>query len=98
MASDYRCHLTELRVWSIPLFSLKVINVVTLIFTTLGGSAMAGECQVSGQNAAAQFALKLHRGDGMTLVAMNWKNGKPPKGFVGFAIECKEPDSDKFFP
>lgn len=34
----------------------------------------------------------------MTLVAMNWKNGKPPKDFVGFAIEYKEPDGDKFFP
>jgi len=59
---------------------------------------MAGEFQVSGQNAAAQFTLKLHRGDGMTLIAMNWKNGKPPKDFVGFAIEYKEPDGQKFFP
>jgi phosphatidylserine/phosphatidylglycerophosphate/cardiolipin synthase-like enzyme len=59
---------------------------------------MAGEFQVSGQNAAAQFTLKLHRGDGMSLVAMNWRNGKPPKDFVGFAIEYKEPNGDKFFP
>jgi phosphatidylserine/phosphatidylglycerophosphate/cardiolipin synthase-like enzyme len=59
---------------------------------------MAGEFQVSGQNAAAQFTLKLHRGDGMTLVAMNWKDGRPPKDFVGFAIEYKEPGSHKFFP
>jgi len=58
---------------------------------------MAGEFQVSGRNAGAQFTLKLHRGDGMTLVAMNWKNGKPPKNFVGFAIEYKEPGGDKFF-
>ncbi|MDB6121342.1 MAG: phospholipase [Pedosphaera sp.] len=28
---------------------------------------------------------------------MNWKNGKPPKDFVGFAIEYKEPGGDKFF-
>jgi len=59
---------------------------------------MAGEFQVSGTNAAAQFTLKLHRGDGMTLVAMNWKNGKPPKDFVGFAIEYREPGGDKFYP
>ena len=60
---------------------------------------MAGEdFQVSGQNAAALFTLKLHRGDGMTLVAMNWKDGKPPRDFVGFAIEYKEPDGDEFFP
>jgi phosphatidylserine/phosphatidylglycerophosphate/cardiolipin synthase-like enzyme len=60
---------------------------------------MAGEeFQVSGQNAAALFTLKLHRGDGMTLVAMNWKDGEPPQDFVGFAIEFKEPDGDEFFP
>jgi phosphatidylserine/phosphatidylglycerophosphate/cardiolipin synthase-like enzyme len=29
---------------------------------------------------------------------MNWKKGKPPTDFVGFAIECKPPDEDKFFP
>jgi phosphatidylserine/phosphatidylglycerophosphate/cardiolipin synthase-like enzyme len=59
---------------------------------------MKGDFQVEGGNAAALFTLKLHRGDGMTLVAMNWKNGRPPRDFVGFAIEYKEPDGDKFFP
>jgi phospholipase D-like protein len=58
---------------------------------------MAGEFQVSGQNAAAPFTLKLHRGDGMALIAMNWKTGKPPNDFVGFALEYKEPDGDRFF-
>jgi phosphatidylserine/phosphatidylglycerophosphate/cardiolipin synthase-like enzyme len=58
---------------------------------------MAGEFQVSGENAAAPFTLKLHRGDGMTLVAMNWKGGTPPADFVGFAIEYKEPGGDRFF-
>src|SRR5882724_5621296 len=58
---------------------------------------MTGEFEVSGENAAALFTLKLHRGDGMSLVAMNWKNGKPPNDFVGFAIEYKEPDGDRFF-
>ena len=58
---------------------------------------MAGDFEVSGQNAAALFTLKLHRGDGMTLVAMNWKDGTPPQDFVGFAIEYKEPGGDKFF-
>ena len=48
---------------------------------------MANEFQVSGQNAQALFTLKIHRGDGMALIAMNWKKGKPPKDFVGFAIE-----------
>lgn len=56
------------------------------------------EFQVSGRNAAALFTLKLHRGDGMTLVAMDWKDGEPPQDFVGFAIEYKEPGGDRFFP
>lgn len=59
---------------------------------------MASDFQVSGNNPAALFTLKLHRGDGMTLVAMNWKKSKPPNDFVGFAIEYKPPDEDRFFP
>lgn len=58
---------------------------------------MVGEFQVSGTNKAALFTLKLHRGDGMLLLAMDWKKGKPPKDFVGFAIEYKEPGGTKFF-
>src|ERR671931_596549 len=58
---------------------------------------MAGEFQVSGTNAAALFTLKIHRGDGMSLLAMNWKKGKPPANFVGFAIEYKEPGGTQFF-
>src|SRR5262245_59557653 len=41
-----------------------------------GEVQMSADYQVSGTNAAALFDLKLHRGDGMALVAMNWKNGK----------------------
>jgi phosphatidylserine/phosphatidylglycerophosphate/cardiolipin synthase-like enzyme len=59
---------------------------------------MSNQFQVNGQNSAAPFTLKIHRGDGMALVAMNWKNGEPPENFVGFAIESKEPGSDNFFP
>ena len=58
---------------------------------------MAGEFQVSGGNAAALFTLKVHRGDGMALLAMNWRRGKPPADFAGFAIEYKEPGGDRFF-
>ena len=57
---------------------------------------MSSEFQVSGKNTAAPFTLKLHRGDGMVLIAMNWKDGEPPDDFVGFAIEYKEPESDRF--
>jgi len=59
---------------------------------------MSGEFQVEGKSTLALFTLKLHRGDGMTLIAMNWKNGRPPQDFVGFAIEYKEPGGHKFFP
>ena len=58
---------------------------------------MTGDFQVIGKNAAALFTLKVHRGEGMALLAMNWKDQKPPKDFVGFAIEYQEPDGDKFF-
>jgi hypothetical protein len=63
-----------------------------------GEAVMAGEFQVEGKNKAAPFTLKMHRGDGMTLIAMNWKKGKPPKDFVGFAIEYKQPGEKNVFP
>lgn len=53
--------------------------------------------QVQGTNTAALFTLKIHRGEGMALLAMNWKDSSPPNDFVGFAIEYKEPDGQKFF-
>jgi hypothetical protein len=58
----------------------------------------SSDFQVSGSNNKALFTLKLHRGDGMCLVAMNWKKGQPPKDFVGFAIESKPPGGNTFFP
>jgi len=59
---------------------------------------MASRCYSTGRNRAALFTLKLHRGDGMTLIAMNWKQGTPSEDFVGFAIEYREPEGDKFYP
>lgn len=53
--------------------------------------------QVPGNNNAALFTLKIHRGEGMCLLAMNWKNGKPSNDFVGFAIEYKEPKGTKYY-
>jgi phosphatidylserine/phosphatidylglycerophosphate/cardiolipin synthase-like enzyme len=58
---------------------------------------MSNGFQITGNNPNALFTLKVHRGDGMALLAMNWKKGKPPRDFVGFAIEYKEPNGDKFF-
>ena len=59
---------------------------------------MSNDFEVVGTNDAALFSLKLHRGDGMLLLGMNWKNGTPPDDFVGFAIEYQEPNGDRFFP
>lgn len=56
------------------------------------------EFQVTGTNDAALFTLKVHRGEGMALLAMNWKDSEPPDDFVGFGIEYKEPNGTKFFP
>ncbi|MYM22126.1 phospholipase [Duganella sp. FT135W] len=47
----------------------------------------------------AGFDLKLHRGEGMVLLAMNWRDGQqPPDDFVGFAIEYSEPDGKRYYP
>lgn len=58
---------------------------------------MANEYYVRGNSAAAEFTLKIHRGEGMCLLAMDWKQGEPPRDFVGFAIEYCEPGKDRFF-
>lgn len=58
---------------------------------------MKSRFQVSGLNTKAPFTLKVHRGDGMVLLAMNWRKGVPPDDFVGFAIEYREPGGDRFF-
>ena len=59
---------------------------------------MKNSYQVTGTNRKAPFTLKIYRGDGMVLLAMNWRKDKPPRDFVGFAIEYKEPKSDRFWP
>lgn len=58
---------------------------------------MSNDFEVIGTNDSAPFSLKLHRGDGMLLLAMNWKSRPPPDDFVGFAIEYQEPTGDRFY-
>ncbi|MBK1683685.1 phospholipase D-like domain-containing protein [Rhodoferax fermentans] len=58
---------------------------------------MPDDLQIVAKSANALFSLKLHRGDGMVLLAMNWKSAQPPRDFVGFALEYKEPDGDRFW-
>ena len=53
--------------------------------------------EVDGQNNAALFTLKVYRGEGMALLAMNWRTGKPTSDFVGFAIEYQEPKGTQFY-
>jgi hypothetical protein len=57
---------------------------------------MAGEIEVLGSNANAAFTLKVHRGDGMALLGMNWRDPQPPDDFVGFAIEFRAPNRTSF--
>lgn len=66
--------------------------------TGTGAAGAPPDFIVSGTNAAALFTLKVYRGEGMALLAMNWKNNqKPPANFAGFAIEYKEPAGTAFF-
>jgi phosphatidylserine/phosphatidylglycerophosphate/cardiolipin synthase-like enzyme len=58
---------------------------------------MSDDFEIVASNADAPFTLKLHRGDGMTLLAMNWKAAKPPRDFVGFTLQYKEPNGDRFW-
>jgi len=64
-----------------------------MFMATSGKSAF----QVKGKNPNALFTLKVHRGEGMVLLAMNWKKEKPSNDFVGFAIEYMEPGGDRFY-
>jgi hypothetical protein len=58
---------------------------------------MAAEFEVRGDKSEAPFTLTVRRGEGLALLSMDWKKGKPPEDFVGFAIECKPPGEDDFF-
>ncbi|KAF2767580.1 hypothetical protein EJ03DRAFT_376014 [Teratosphaeria nubilosa] len=52
---------------------------------------------VKGNTDAALFTLTAYRGEGMCLLAMNWKDGQPPDDFVGFAIEYMPPGGKSFY-
>jgi phosphatidylserine/phosphatidylglycerophosphate/cardiolipin synthase-like enzyme len=56
---------------------------------------MTDDHRVTGSNDAAAFDLTIHRGEGMALLAMNWRSGTPPRDFVGFAIQYSPPGSTK---
>lgn len=51
---------------------------------------------ISGQNSKAPFTFTVYRGEGMSMLAMNWKKDTPPDDFVGFVIEYLEPQSTEW--
>ncbi len=57
---------------------------------------MGDEIEVLGTNPNAAFTLKAHRGDGMALLGMDWRDPTPPADFVGFAIEYRPPNHANF--
>jgi phosphatidylserine/phosphatidylglycerophosphate/cardiolipin synthase-like enzyme len=57
-----------------------------------------GDFEVTGGSPDAPFTLKVRRGEGMALLSMDWKDGKPSDDFVGFAIECQAPGKKDFSP
>lgn len=59
--------------------------------------SVSNDFQVRGKNASALFNLTVHRGEGMVLLGMDWKNGRPSDNFVGFAIEYMEPGGVQFY-
>src|SRR5262245_35306829 len=61
-----------------------------------GGTTLGNGFEVLGTNPNAPFRLKVHRGDGMALLGMDWLDPQPPADFVGFAIECRPPNHTKF--
>ena len=50
---------------------------------------MSDDFQIIARNADAPFTLILHRGDGMTLLAMNWKAASPSRDFIDFPLNAK---------
>jgi len=73
-------------------------GVSTAPHLTPASNTSAPDFIVRGSNAQALFTLTVYRGEGMCLLAMNWKQGTPPNNFVGFAIEFQEPDGNQFYP
>ncbi len=57
---------------------------------------MSSDFKVQGQSSTAPFTLTLRRGEGMVLASMNWRPRRPPRNFVGFAIEYRKPGAASF--
>lgn len=64
---------------------------------TTASNTTPPEFIIPGKNVTALFTLNVYRGEGMALLAMNWKKDTPPVDFAGFAIEYQEPGGHQFF-
>ncbi len=64
---------------------------------TLARNTIPPDFIVRGDNLKLSSLLAIYRGEGMCLIAMNWKEGTPSNNFVGFAIEYQEPGGNQFF-
>lgn len=62
---------------------------------TTASNKKAPDFIVRGTNDKAPFTFTAYRGEGMVMLAMNWKQSTPPDDFVGFVIEYTEPQSSK---
>ena len=89
-ASCNQRHTSARAIWATQLDCVSIFKPNKLL-------GMSTAFQITGTNSAALFTLKVHRGEGMVLLAMNWKAGTPSKDFVGFAIEYQEPGGNRFY-
>src|SRR5438034_10177029 len=69
----------------------------TALQLTRATNTFAPDFIVRGSNARALFTLTVYRGEGMCLLAMNWKQATPPNNVVGFAIEVQNPGATQFY-
>jgi hypothetical protein len=73
------------------------VTMSTALQLTPAANTSAPDFIVHSTNANALFTLIIYRGEGMCLLAMNWKQGTPPNNFVGFAVEYMEPGGTQFY-
>ncbi|CAK4032730.1 Phospholipase D [Lecanosticta acicola] len=75
----------------------KPSNEPPPIRLTSATNTTAPDFVVHGSVDDALFSLTCYRGEGMCLLAMNWKQGTPTDDFVGFAIEFLPPGGQQFY-
>lgn len=79
-----------------PHKTTKSVNIAPIRLTAATNTESPDFIAV-GSNDKALFSLTLYRGEGMCLVAMNWKTATPTNDCVGFAIEYQVPGGSQFY-